>query len=63
MDLAGCKDKACLQRCIDLSQTDADLEVAVVGEEDRPPYNRTTVNKGLLSGAVDATALPCPAWT
>jgi len=35
----------------------------VVDEEDRPPYDSTTVFKVLLSLAVDATALPCPAWT
>ncbi|TQM09845.1 pyridine nucleotide-disulfide oxidoreductase [Pseudonocardia kunmingensis] len=29
------------------------LEVVVTGREDRLPYNRTTVNKGLLTGAVD----------
>lgn len=43
-----------------LSQADADLEVVVVGEEDRPPYNRTTVNKGLLSGAVDDAGIALP---
>lgn len=36
-----------------LHQSGMDLEVTVVGAEDRPPYNRTTVNKGFLSGAVD----------
>lgn len=43
-----------------LSQADATLEVAVVGAEDRLPYNRTTVNKGLLSGAVDDDGIPLP---
>jgi len=43
-----------------LTEAGADVEIVVVGDEGRPPYNRTTVNKGLLSGAVgqDAIALP-----
>ncbi len=43
-----------------LSRADVGVEVVVVGEEPRMPYNRTTVNKGLLSGAVndDGVALP-----
>lgn len=44
-----------------LHQSGADLEVTVIGTEDRPPYNRTTVNKGLLSGAVDAEDIVLPA--
>ena len=43
-----------------LSQAAAELEVVVDGEEDRPPYNRTTVNKGLLSGAVDDDGIALP---
>lgn len=34
--------------------------VTVVGTEDRLPYNRTTVNKGLLAGAVDDAAITLP---
>ncbi|MHA6631437.1 FAD-dependent oxidoreductase [Pseudonocardia sichuanensis] len=34
-----------------LGQFLAQLEVVVVGAEERLPYNRTTVNKGLLTGA------------
>jgi NADPH-dependent 2,4-dienoyl-CoA reductase/sulfur reductase-like enzyme len=43
-----------------LSRADLGVQVVVVGEEPRMPYNRTTVNKGLLSGAVndDGVALP-----
>lgn len=43
-----------------LSQAGVGLQVVVVGEEPCMPYNRTTVNKGLLSGAVndDGMALP-----
>lgn len=36
------------------------LEVRVVGAEDRLPYNRTTVNKGLLSGDVDDAGIALP---
>jgi NADPH-dependent 2,4-dienoyl-CoA reductase/sulfur reductase-like enzyme len=43
-----------------LSQAAQDLHVVVVGQEDRPPYNRTTVNKGLLSGAADDHAVALP---
>lgn len=43
-----------------LAQAENALEVLVVGEEDRPPYNRTTVNKGLLSGAVDDGGIALP---
>lgn len=43
-----------------LSQADVGVQVVVIGEEPCLPYNRTTVNKGLLSGAVtdDGIALP-----
>ena len=43
-----------------LSRAGTGVQVVVVGEEPRLPYNRTTVNKGLLSGAVndDDVALP-----
>lgn len=43
-----------------LSQAGVGLQVVVVGEEPCMPYNRTTVNKGLLAGAVndDGVALP-----
>jgi threonine dehydrogenase-like Zn-dependent dehydrogenase len=37
-----------------------ELDVVVVGEEDRSPFNRTTVNKGLLSGAVDDEGIALP---
>ena len=43
-----------------LAQAPAELEVDIVGAEDRLPYNRTTVNKGLLSGAVDAAGIALP---
>ncbi|WP_299169062.1 NAD(P)/FAD-dependent oxidoreductase [uncultured Arthrobacter sp.] len=43
-----------------LRQLDQDVEVTVVGQEASAPYNRTTVNKGLLSGAVDETAITLP---
>ena len=43
-----------------LAQAAAELEVEIVGAEDRLPYNRTTVNKGLLSGAVDAAGIALP---
>lgn len=39
---------------------DADLRITVVGAEQRAPYNRTTVNKGLLAGAVDAHGIALP---
>lgn len=39
------------------------VAVTVVGAEDRLPYNRTTVNKGLLSGAVDDDGIALPAMT
>jgi NADPH-dependent 2,4-dienoyl-CoA reductase/sulfur reductase-like enzyme len=38
----------------------ADVAVTVIGAEARLPYNRTTVNKGLLSGAVDDAAVALP---
>lgn len=41
-------------------QTGDNVEVIVVGAEDRPPYNRTTVNKGLLSGAVNVEDIGLP---
>lgn len=37
-----------------------DIEVVVVAEESGWPYNRTTVNKGFLSGSVDAAAVELP---
>jgi 3-phenylpropionate/trans-cinnamate dioxygenase ferredoxin reductase subunit len=37
-----------------------DLDVVVVGAEERAPYNRTTVNKGLLTGAVDEHEVGLP---
>ncbi len=43
-----------------LGSTSAELEVVIVGQEDRPPYNRTTVNKGLLSGAVQDCDISLP---
>jgi 3-phenylpropionate/trans-cinnamate dioxygenase ferredoxin reductase component len=43
-----------------LAQAAAELEVVIVGAEDRLPYNRTTVNKGLLSGAVDDAGIALP---
>lgn len=36
------------------------VEVIVLGAEGRAPYNRTTVNKGLLSGAVDDAGVALP---
>lgn len=39
---------------------ETDLKVTVVGAEDRLPYNRTTVNKGLLAGAVDDAGITLP---
>lgn len=36
------------------------VEVVVVGREERRPYNRTTVNKGLLTGAVQETGIAVP---
>lgn len=36
------------------------VEVTVLGAEDEVPYNRTTVNKGLLSGAVDDAGIALP---
>ena len=35
-------------------------DVVVVGAEEWGPYNRTTVNKGLLSGAVDDVGIALP---
>ncbi|WP_028280216.1 hypothetical protein [Arthrobacter sp. H5] len=43
-----------------IHQTGDNVEVIVVGAEDRPPYNRTTVNKGLLSGAVNVEDIGLP---
>lgn len=43
-----------------LHQSELNLEVVVVGAENRLPYNRTTVNKGLLSGAVSAEDIALP---
>nr|WP_176946491.1 FAD-dependent oxidoreductase [Blastococcus aurantiacus] len=43
-----------------LAQAAGELEVVVVSAEDRLPYNRTTVNKGLLSGAVDDASIALP---
>ncbi|WP_026820868.1 NAD(P)/FAD-dependent oxidoreductase [Arthrobacter castelli] len=43
-----------------LHQSELNLEVVVVGAENRLPYNRTTVNKGLLSGAVSAEDIAMP---
>ncbi len=37
-----------------------EVEVIVLGAEGRAPYNRTTVNKGLLSGAVDDADVALP---
>ncbi|GAA2553994.1 hypothetical protein GCM10010210_29280 [Pseudonocardia hydrocarbonoxydans] len=37
-----------------------EVEVIVLGAEGRAPYNRTTVNKGLLSGAVDDAGVALP---
>ena len=37
---------------VELKRVAPDLDVVVVGAEERGPYNRTTVNKGLLTGAV-----------
>lgn len=39
------------------------VAVTVIGAEGRLPYNRTTVNKGLLSGAVDDDGIALPAMT
>jgi len=36
------------------------VDVVVVGAEEWGPYNRTTVNKGLLSGAVDDAGIALP---
>lgn len=36
------------------------MAVTVIGAEERMPYNRTTVNKGLLAGAVDDTGIALP---
>ncbi|WP_019482625.1 NAD(P)/FAD-dependent oxidoreductase [Arthrobacter sp. TB 23] len=43
-----------------LHQSGTDLEVTVIGAENLAPYNRTTVNKGLLSGAVDLENIILP---
>jgi 3-phenylpropionate/trans-cinnamate dioxygenase ferredoxin reductase subunit len=43
-----------------LSRAGVGLQVVVVGEEPCMPYNRTTVNKGLLSGAVDDDGVALP---
>ncbi len=43
-----------------LRRLDPTLDVTVVGQEPALPYNRTTVNKGLLSGAVDEAAIALP---
>lgn len=40
-----------------LLSADTSLRVDVVGAEDRPPYNRTTINKGLLSGGTTDDAI------
>lgn len=37
-----------------------DLDVVVIGGEERAPYNRTTVNKGLLTGAVEEHDIELP---
>lgn len=39
-----------------------EVNVVVVGAEDRKPYNRTTVNKGLLSAAVDDSDIALPGF-
>lgn len=53
---AGAAGHAAVQT---LLMADVSARIDIVGAEDRPPYNRTTVNKGLLSGGVtdDAIAL------
>ena len=43
-----------------LAQLSPDTKVVVIGSENRRPYNRTTVNKGLLSGAVTDGAITLP---
>ncbi|GAB3252448.1 NAD(P)/FAD-dependent oxidoreductase [Arthrobacter pigmenti] len=43
-----------------LQQAEPNVEVVVVGAEDQLPYNRTTVNKGLLSGAVKTEDIGLP---
>lgn len=47
-------------RRADTRQAGAAPAVTVVGAEDRLPYNRTTVNKGLLAGTVDDEAIALP---
>lgn len=43
-----------------LHQSTSRLDVVVIGAEDFPPYNRTAVNKGLLSGAVEEEDIVLP---
>jgi 3-phenylpropionate/trans-cinnamate dioxygenase ferredoxin reductase subunit len=43
-----------------LKQRAPELDVVVVGAEERAPYNRTTVNKGLLTGAVGEHGIGLP---
>lgn len=43
-----------------VAQAAPEVEVIVLGAEGRAPYNRTTVNKGLLSGAVDDAGVALP---
>ncbi len=56
---AGSAAAAALRESVQ-AVNESDLKVTVVGAEDRLPYNRTTVNKGLLSGAVNDTGITLP---
>jgi len=43
-----------------LKRAAPDLDVVVIGREEQAPYNRTTVNKGLLTGPVGERDVDLP---